>query len=170
MSSEAMTNQKLLEEVKVRNYQCALKFHFMCGGVNTEEQGHDMNINDIIVQIAYHTAGSYDDVRYEAYRILLYGPHVPIEALHQQILCQLAAEMGEKEKQELTNLLLGQNNEYLIEGDCLFTDELFDKAYETIVCTHMDLYRLGCFKTEDLDEECLARHLDYLEYAKQNNL
>ena len=171
MSSEEMSNRKLLEQVKARNYQCALELGFMCAGVSTQEQGYNMDIVSIIDRLIYHTAGSYDDVRYEAYHSLLYGcSHISNEALHQQILCQLAAEMGQEEQEKLTKLLLGPNKEYLIEGDCLFTDEVFNKAYETIVCTHMDLYRSGCFNTEDLDEECLARHLEYVEYAKQNNL
>jgi hypothetical protein len=88
-------------------------------------------------------------------------------SLNQQLVYHLIPSANEE---ELVQLLLGENNEYKIQCDCIFTEKLYNHAYETLVKEHMDAHRKGYFEKEDLEGEHLERHLEYVEYAKENNL
>ena len=90
-------------------------------------------------------------------------------SLNQQLVYHLIPLIGQQ-SDELTKLLLGDNDEYKTGDDCIFTDKLYNHAYEKVVKEHMDAHRKGYFEQEDLEGEDLERHLEYIQYAKENNL
>lgn len=96
--------------------------------------------------------------------------HTPM--LYQQLLYHMIPLLTQDEHimNELIKTLFGENDEYLIEAECLFTEELYREVYEICVKEHMESYRAWFFETEDLEGEELERHLEFVEYAKQNGL
>jgi hypothetical protein len=92
--------------------------------------------------------------------------------LYQQLLYHMIPLLTNDEQiiSHLTTGLFGENDEYLIEGECLFTEELYNEVYEICVKEHMESYRAWFFETEDLEGEDLERHLEFVEYAKEHNL
>ncbi len=116
------------------------------------------------------------DKQFGWYNFRLYGQlldkheHTPM--LYQQLLYNLIPLLTQDENiiSFLTKSLLGEKYEYLIETDCLFTEELHREVYEMCVKEHMESYRAWFFETEDLEGEELERHLEFVEYAKEHNL
>jgi len=105
------------------------------------------------------------------YNHLLYKiEHTPV--LYQQMLYQMIPHFTQDDKviSHLTKGLLGENNEYYIEPNGLFIDELYDEVYDICVRDHMESYRAGYFEKEDLVGEDLERHLEFVAYAKENGL
>jgi hypothetical protein len=96
----------------------------------------------------------------------------PSELTYQQVLYQLIPwlSIDETKKNELIILLLGENDEYILEGEGLYTGELYNKVYETIVKEHMHSWRQGYFEPEDMEGEELDRHLECVAYAKEHGL
>jgi hypothetical protein len=94
--------------------------------------------------------------------------HTPM--LYQQLLYHMIPLLTQDERimTELIKTLFGENDEYLIEAECLFTEKLYREVYEICVKEHMESYRAWFFETEDLEGEELERHLEFVEYAKQN--
>lgn len=103
-------------------------------------------------------------------RLLEKEEHTPI--LYQQLLYHLIPEFTQDEKisSHLVKVLFGENDEYLIKADCIFTDDMYHEVYETCVKEHMESYRAWFFETEDLEGEDLERHLEFVAYAKENGL
>ena len=96
----------------------------------------------------------------------------PSELTYQQVLYQLISRLtiSETKRNELSILLLGENDEYLIEGDSLYTDELYNKVYEIIVKEHMESWRSYFFDEADLEGDEVERHAEYVAYAKEHGL
>jgi hypothetical protein len=94
------------------------------------------------------------------------------QMLYQQLVYQMIPLLTNDEQiiSHLITGLFGENDEYLIEAECLFTEELYREVYEICVKEHMESYRAWFFETEDLEGEELERHLEFVEYAKQNGL
>jgi len=94
------------------------------------------------------------------------------EGMFQNIIYHMipCLEFPEEIEEQLIAVLLGENDEYLIPGDCLFTEEVSDMVYEIMVQEHLDSWRDGYFEPEDLDEADLARHNEYVEYATNNGM
>jgi hypothetical protein len=59
--------------------------------------------------------------------------------LYQQLLYHMIHKLTQDDKviSHLTKGLFGENDEYFIESDCLFTEELYDEVYEICVRDHM---------------------------------
>jgi hypothetical protein len=112
-----------------------------------------------------------DDEQEYRVNLFLLQEH-PSELTYQQVLYQLIPwlNISETRKRELTILLLGENDEYILEGEGLYTDDTYSKVYETIVKEHMHSWREGYFEPEDLEGDELLRHFDCVEYAKQHGL
>jgi hypothetical protein len=96
----------------------------------------------------------------------------PSELTYQQVLYQLIPwlTISETHKDELIVLLLGENNEYLLEGDWLYTSELYNNVYEIIVKEHMESWRSYFFDEADLEGDEVERHAEYVAYAKEHGL
>lgn len=96
----------------------------------------------------------------------------PCDLTYQQVLYRLIPwlAIAESKKDELEKLLLGETDEHLLEGEGLYTDELYNKVYKIIVREHMDSWREGYFEPEDLEGEELQRHFEYVAYAKEHGL
>jgi hypothetical protein len=96
----------------------------------------------------------------------------PTPMLYQQLIYHMIPLLTDDEQiiSHLATGLFGENDEYLIEGDCLFTEELYNEVYEICVKEHMESYRAWFFETEDLEGDDLERHLEFVEYAKEHNL
>ena len=96
----------------------------------------------------------------------------PCDLTYQQVLYQLIPwlTISETQKDELEKLLLGENNEYIMEGDWLYTSELYNNIYEIIVKEHLDSWRSFLFDEADLEGEELERHSEYVAYAKEHGL
>ena len=76
----------------------------------------------------------------------------------------------EEIEEQLIIVLLGENDEFLIPGECLFTEEVSDMVYKMMAQEHLDAWRDGYFEPEDLDEHDLAWHNEVVEYAKKNGI
>ena len=96
----------------------------------------------------------------------------PSELIYQQVLYQLIPwlNISETKKNDLIILLLGENDEYILEGEGFYTDELYSKAYEMIVKEHMDSWRSYFFDEADLEGDEVERHAEYVAYAKKHGL
>jgi len=103
-------------------------------------------------------------------RLMEKEDHTP--ALYQQLIYHMIPLLTNDEHiiSHLTVGLFGENDEYLIEAECLFTDKLYHEVYETCVKEHMESYRAWFFETEDLEGKDLERHLEFVEYANEHNL
>jgi hypothetical protein len=103
-------------------------------------------------------------------RLMEKEEHTP--ALYQQLLYHMIPLLTQDENiiSFLTTGLFGKDGEYLIVTDNLFTKALYHEVYETCVKEHMESYRAWFFETEDLEGKDLERHLEFVEYAKQNGL
>ena len=96
----------------------------------------------------------------------------PTPMLYQQLIYHMIPLLTDDEHiiSHLTTGLFGENDEYLIEAECLFTEELYNEVYETCVKEHMESFRAWFFEKEDLEEDDLERHVEFVEYAKEHDL
>jgi hypothetical protein len=62
--------------------------------------------------------------------------------------------------------LFGENDEFLIDDECMFTQDLYNKVYDGMAREHVAHWRAGYFEPEDLSEEELVRHKEYMTYAR----
>lgn len=126
------------------------------------------SIAERIQRIAFE---ANDDAQEYRVNLWLLQEH-PSELTYQQVLYQLIPwlNISEMRKSELTTLLLGKNDEYILEGEGLYTSELYNKVYETIVKEHMHSWREGYFEPEDMEGQELDNHLEYVAYAKEHGL
>jgi hypothetical protein len=79
-------------------------------------------------------------------------------------------EFPQEIEEQLIAVLLGENDEYLIPSECLFTEDVSDMVYKIMVQEHLDAWRDGYFEPEDLDENDLALHNEYVEYATNTGM
>ena len=77
---------------------------------------------------------------------------------------------SEDELNEYVKILLGDNDEYLIPGDCMFTEEFYEETYEIMVKEHLESWHDGFFEPEDLTPDELVMHNEYIAYAKAHKL
>ena len=146
-----------------RMIDCLTAMEDLCDTRDDEQN----SITDRIQRIACEVNSAHE------YRVNLWllWEH-PNEQTYQQILYHLIPwmDVSDSVETELTKLLAGENNEYLFECECLYTDELYNNVYETIVKEHMHSWREFYFDEADLEGGDLASHLEYVAYAKEHGL
>ena len=147
-----------------RIIDCLAAMEDLCG---TRDDEHD-SIPDRIQRIACEVNSEHQ------YRVNLWllWEH-PNEQTYQQMLYHLIPWMDLSQKYnetELTKMLVGENNEYLFDCECLYTDELYNNIYETIVTEHMHNWREFYFDEAELEGVDLVSHLEYVAYAKEHGL
>ena len=165
-----------MAEQKERIQLCLLKMHTMCAGRELDENdGFDMSVKGMI-RLIVEKYFFDNPVEIAAYYLamdpnynFIMNHDIDEVSLNQQLVYHLIPLIG-KQSDELTKLLLGDNDEYKTGDDCIFTDTLYNHAYEKVVKEHMDAHRKGYFEQEDLEGEDLERHLEYIQYAEENNL
>jgi hypothetical protein len=158
---------------------CLLKMDRIIAGREIDENdGYDMSVEGMIQRIVENNyfdnpleIAAFNLLRDPNYNFIM-NNDIDKVSLNQQLVYHLIPSIGVDEQQsdELTKLLLGDNDEYKIEHDCIFTEKLYNHAYEKVVKEHMDAHREGYFEKEDLEGEQLKRHLEYVQYAKEHNL
>lgn len=164
-----------MSDAAVRTKLCLLKMDTICGGREREEDDDFVRTIQRIVHAVYYDnsveIAAYDLLIDPNYNFIM-NDDIDEVSLNQQLVYHLIPSIGVDEQQtdELTKLLLGDNDEYKIEHDCIFTDRLYNHAYEKVVKEHMKAHREGYFEKEDLEGEDLERHLEYVQYAKEHNL
>lgn len=94
------------------------------------------------------------------------------EGVFQNIIYHMipCLEFPQETEYQFITVLLGENDEYIIPGDCLFTEEISEMVYKIMVQEHLDAWRDGYFEPEDLDEADLALHNEYVEYATNTGM
>lgn len=121
-----------------------------------------------IIRLAFHV-----DNRHR-FRVIdwLIENRTHCEGVFQNIIYHMipCLEFPQEVEDQLVLVLLGENDEYLIPGECLFTEEVSDMVYKIMVQEHLDAWRDGYFEPEDLDENELVWHNEYVEYAKNNGM
>ena len=150
-----------MSEQRIRECLEALENLYITNGDQTD------SIVERIRRIAFEVNNQYE------YRMnLSLLEELPSELTYQQVLYQLISRLtvSEPDKHELTIKLLGENDEYLLEGEGLYTDELYNKVYEIIVKEHMDSWRSYFFDEADLEGDEVERHAEYVAYAKKHGL
>jgi hypothetical protein len=73
------------------------------------------------------------------------------------------------ELNEYVKVLFGDNDEYPIPGDCMFTEDFYQEIYELMVKEHLESWHDGYFEPEDLTPDELVMHNEYVAYAKAHN-
>jgi hypothetical protein len=63
-------------------------------------------------------------------------------------------------------VLFGENDEFFIKEDCMFTSDLYAEVYDSMAREHVACWRAGYFEPEDMSEEELVRHRGYMEYVR----
>ena len=150
-----------MSEQRIRECLEALENLYITNGDQTD------SIVERIRRIAFEVNNQYE------YRMnLSLLEELPSELTYQQVLYQLISRLtvSEPDKHELTIKLLGENDEYLLEGEGLYIDELYNKVYEMIVKEHMDSWRSYFFDEADLEGDEVERHAEYVAYAKKHGL
>ena len=140
-----------------------------------ENDGYDMSVEGMIQRIVENNyfdnpleIAAFNLLRDPNYNFIM-NDDIDEVSLNQQLVYHLIPSFGLHEE-ELVQLLLGENNEYKIQCECIFNVRLYNHAYETLVKEHMKAHREGYFEKEDLEGEQLERHLEYVQYAKEHNL
>jgi hypothetical protein len=167
-----------MAEQRIR--ECLNEFETIFG-VNNLDQSITVRIRSIIFEVnnarqshAKNETGKYDKsivLDIEATNLLL--NEYPGDLYTQQEVLYFHINwmvMPKTKKVELVDLLFGMNREFQLEGDNLYTDELYNSAYLLIVKEHMNYWREGYFEPEDLEGYDLERHLEYVAYAKKHGL
>jgi hypothetical protein len=96
----------------------------------------------------------------------------PSTAIYQNIVYHmiLYLEFPPDVEEHLIAVLLGEDGEFLIPSECIFTEEVTDMVYKFLVEEHLDAWMKGYFKPEDLSLEELAYHNEYVDFAKKNGM
>jgi hypothetical protein len=120
-----------------------------------------------ILDLSFHVHS--DPLNYQVIEWILQH-NVDSDKAYQQCVYQLlgAVFIGSENENEIDNyikILFGENQEYLIHGYCMFTDELRDKVYDIMARDHHSNWRAGYFEPEDLDDIELGRHNEYVAYV-----
>jgi hypothetical protein len=113
------------------------------------ENRHRFRVIDWLIDNKEPTTGNYQNIVYHMIPCLEFPSDV---------------------EEQLISVLLGENDEFLIPSECLFTEEVSDMVYKTMVQEHLDAWSDGYFEPEDLDENELAWYNEYVEYAKNNGV
>ncbi len=165
-----------------RIVECVSEFEIIFGKSVIEEQSIKERISNVIFEVnnarqaqAKNETGEYDKnivLDLEANNLLLNECPGDLYTQQQILRCHIDwLLIPEANKAELVNLLLGMNREFQLEGDNLYTDELYNKAYVSLVKEHMHYWHEGYFEPEDLEGYYdLERHLEYVAYAKKHGL
>jgi hypothetical protein len=147
-----------VEEQSVTERICNVVFE-----VNNARQSHAKN-----------ETGEYDKsivLDLEANHLLLTEYPGDLYTQQQVLYCHINwLVISETKKAELVDVLLGMNREFQLEGDNLYTDELYNNAYVSMVKEHMHYWHEGYFEPEDFEGYDLERHLEYVAYAKDHGL
>lgn len=150
-------------------------------GMNDVDQSITERLRSIIFEVnnarqshAKNDTGEYDKsivLDLEATNLLLNEYPGDLYTQQQILLCHINwMVMPKTKKVELVDLLFGMNREFQLEGDNIYTDELYNSAYLLIVKEHMNYWREGYFESVDLEGYDLERHLEYVAYAKKHGL
>ena len=135
--------------------------------IETEEDGWD-SIATRIHNITTKHFCWYDLRLYD--RVMDKNEHTTM--LYQQLIYHLIPQLTQDETiiSQIARGLFGENDEYFIESECIFTDDLYHEVYDNCVKEYMVSYRAGCIEKDDLVGDDLKRHFEFVEYANENNL
>lgn len=159
-----------------RIVECVNEFEIIFGISVVEEQSITERIRNVVFEVnnarqshAKNETGEYDKsivLDLEANNLLLNEYPGDLYTQQQVLYCHINWSVIP----ELVDVLFGMNREFQLEGDNLYTDELYNNSYVSIVKEHMNYWREGYFEPEDLEGYDLERHLEYVAYAKDNGL
>lgn len=161
---------------KQRIVECVSEFEIIFGISDVEEQSITERICNVVFEAnnarqaqAKNKTGEYDKsivLDLEANHLLLNEYPGDLYTQQQVLYCHI----NWLAMQKLADVLFGMNREFQLEGQNLYTDELYNKAYVSLVKEHMHYWREGYFEPEDLEGYDLERHLEYVAYAKEHGL
>ena len=145
-------------------YQCLSQMELF---IFNEDYDHD-DINTRIHRIAWEVENRH------RFRVIdwLIDNKEPTIGIHQNIIYHMipCLEFPSDVEEQLITLLLGENDEFLIPGECIFTEEVSEMIYKMMVQEHLTAWREGFFEPEDMNETELACHNEYVEFAKNNGI
>jgi hypothetical protein len=92
--------------------------------------------------------------------------NVDCTSTYQQCIYQMLPAIGDVDV--YIKVLFGENDEFLIKEDCMFTPDLYAEVYDSMAREHVACWRAGYFEPEDMSDQDLARHREYVAYTRAN--
>jgi hypothetical protein len=132
--------------------------------LNIEPRGEgevEMDIATRIFDISFKV--NHDPVDHNVINWLLLH-NVDCTSTYQQCIYQMLPAIGDVEM--YIKVLFGENDEFLIKEDCMFTPYLYAEVYDSMAREHVACWRAGYFEPEDMSDEELVRHRGYMEYVR----